>query len=364
MRGGTSRGAFFLANDLPGDESIRNRVLSAAMGGPDALQIDGMGGGHPLTNKIAIISPSDLDNVDVDYLFLQLNPQTGGIDSTQNCGNMLAAVGPFAIEHGIVPAENKTTRVKVNMLNSGNLCELTVQTPAGQIEYEGNASIDGVPGTGAAIICDYLDVEGSATGALLPTGNALDVIDGVEVTLIDNGMPVVVVRARDLGAKGNETPTELELNKTLVAAKESMRLQAGQMMGLGDVSAKTVPKISLVSEPQSGGAISTRTFIPHACHKAIGVLGAASVATACLLPGTVTEGMAKVPEAESDGAIIFYVEHPSGSFQLRIRAHREQAGLAVESVGVVRTARELFRGEILIPRSTWQRRSSGISSYA
>lgn len=360
MRGGTSKGAFFRTRDLPAEEGVRNRVLRAAMGGPDSLQIDGMGGGHPLSSKVAIVSRSSRNQSDVDYLFLQVNPRNGQVDSTQNCGNMLAAVGPFAIEQGMVPVENTKTRVRVHMLNSGNLCELTVQTPKGQVEYEGETSIDGVPGSGAPIVCDYLDVAGSATGAMLPTGRAVDTIDGINVTLIDNGMPVVVIRAVDLDVRGDESPGDLESNEALITAKESIRLQAGVLMGLGDVSAKTVPKVSLISESQHGGNLSTRTFIPHACHKAIGVLGAASVATACLVPGSVVQGLAQMPLENPDGSIDFTVEHPSGSFQVRIRANSEHGKLQVQSVGVLRTARILFRGKILIPRSVWQGSSSPI----
>jgi len=306
-----------------------------------------------LSSKVAIVSPSSRNQADVDYLFLQVNPHNGQIDTTQNCGNMLAAVGPFAIEQGMVPVENTRTRVRVHMLNSGNLCELTVQTPQGLVEYEGETSIDGVPGSGAPVVCEYLDVAGSATGAMLPTGRAVDSIDGIKVTLIYNGMPVVIVRAADLDVRGDESPGDLESNEALITIKESIRLQAGILMGLGDVSTMTIPKVSLVSEAQQGGNISARTFIPHACHKAIGVLGAASVATACLVPGSVAEDLAQIPVKNPDGSIDFVVEHPSGSFQLRIHASFEQGKLQVPSVGVSRTARMLFRGQIFIPRSVW-----------
>jgi len=353
MRGGTSRGAFFLARDMPGEVAVRDRVLAAAMGGPDSLQVDGMGGGHPLTSKAAIVSGSERPGADVDYLFLQVNPATGGVDTTQNCGNMLAAVGPFALERGVVPCGDPETRIVVNMVNSGNLCELTVQTPGGAVRYDGDTRIDGVPGTAAAVVCKYLDIAGSATGAMLPTGRLTDRIDGIEATLIDNGMPVVIVRASDLGLSGEESPPELEENAALVAAKESIRMQAGEMMGLGDVSQKTVPKISLVSAPRTGGAISTRTFIPHACHKAIGVLGAASVATACMLPGTVAHGIAQLPPFEPGDTVELGVEHPSGQIGLRIGTAGGDALASVESVGVLRTARLLFRGELLVPASVW-----------
>lgn len=365
MRGGTSKGTFFRADDLPAEPALRDRVLASAMGGPDPLQIDGMGGGHPLSSKVASISPSLREEVDVDYLFLQVSPETGRIDTTQNCGNMLAAVGPFAIEQGLVKAGDPLTHVRVYMVNSGNVCDLTVQTPGGQVLYEGKTAIDGVPGTGAAILCDYLDIAGSATGAMLPTGHAMDRIDDLNVTLIDNGMPVVVVAAEDLGVQGSEPPVTLEANASLVAAKESIRLQAGRMMGLGDVSDKTVPKVCLVSPPRQGGQLATRTFIPHACHKAIGVLGAASVATACLLADSVAARIAEPITPDDSGESDVIIEHPSGSFHLKIRARSTESGLDVQSVGVLRTARMLFRGEILIPRSVWAGHSAaGVQTVA
>jgi 4-oxalomesaconate tautomerase len=354
MRGGTSKGIVLHARDLTTDIDTRNRVLAAAMGGPDVLQIDGIGGGHSLSSKVAIVSPASDREADIDYLFLQVNPATGSVDTTQNCGNMLVACAPFAIEEGLVKPADGETRVRVRMLNSGNLCELTVQTPGGCVEYAGTTRIDGVPGTGAAIVCDYLDVAGSACGVMLPTGNAADTIEGVNATLIDNGMPVVVIRAADLGLSGEEMPQELESNSSLVAIKERIRLQAGKLMGLGDVGNKSVPKITLVSAARNGGNIATRTFIPHFVHKSIGVLGAASVATACLLPGSVTENLVANPAAQGDSAIDFSLEHPSGSLQLKIRARLVQGELVVERVGVVRTARMLMRGELFIPQSIWQ----------
>lgn len=354
MRGGTSKGAFFRAADLPADVATRDRVLAAVMGGPDVLQIDGIGGGHPLSSKVAIISESTVAGADVSYLFVQVIPGTGRIDTSQNCGNMLAAVGPYTIETGMLPALDPETHVRVHMVNSGNLCDLRVPTPGGDVQYEGDTAIDGVPGTGAAILCDYLNLAGSTTGAMLPSGRPLDKIDGVDVTLIDNGMPVVIVAAGQLGVNGDEAPEKLEANDRLVAAKESIRLQAGRIMGLGDVSDKTVPKVCLVSPPHHGGHLTTRTFIPHACHNAIGVLGAVSVATASLLKDSVAAGIANPPQRRPDGLSDVVVEHPSGSFHLKIRSRETAAGLEVERAGVLRTARVLFRGETFVPRSVWR----------
>lgn len=354
MRGGTSKGSFFLAGDLPSDAALRDRILLAVMGGPDGLQIDGVGGGHPLSSKIAIVGKSTHPNADVDYLFLQVSPSGGTVSTTQNCGNMLAGVGPFAIERGLVKAAAGDTAVRVHMVNSGNDCELIVQTPGGLVNYEGDTTIDGVPGSAAPIICDYFNLEGSSCGALLPTGNASDVFNGIESTCIDNGMPVVTIRAADLGISGYESPEELDENADLKEKLERVRLAAGPAMNLGDVRDKTVPKMSLLAPARDGGAISTRTFIPHACHKTIGVLGAVSVATACIVPGTVAAGIAAVPDGEE---IIMNIEHAAGALQTRLITERTGKDIRVLRAGVIRTARMLFTGYVCVPRSVWDNRS-------
>ncbi len=352
MRGGTSRAACFLADDLPSEVILRDRVLVAIMGGPDELQVDGIGGGHPLTSKVAIISPSQDEDADVDYLFLQVDPGKQTVSTSQNCGNILAGVGPFAIETGLVLALEGTTPVRVRMLNSGNMAELTIVTPDRQVEYAGDTKIDGVPGSAAPIVCDFLDVAGSMTGALLPTGNVVDQFDGIDVTCIDNGMPVVLLRASDLGLDGRESPPTLDRKATLKKQLESIRLQAGRAMGLGDVSAKTVPKMTLISRPCSGGMISTQTFIPHVCHKSIGVLGAVSVASACMLPGSLCRDVACAQEGLEVAAI---VEHPSGSITVRLVMARSTSGrIEIIRSGVVRTARMIARGEVLVPGSLWE----------
>lgn len=341
IRGGTSRGAYFLAADLPDDPVERDALLVRIMGGPDALQVDGIGGGHPLTSKVAVIGPATRSPADVDYLFLQVDPARQTVSDAQNCGNLLAGVGVFAIEGGLVAAQSDETAVCVHMVNSGALCRLVVRTPGGRVQVSGNTAIDGVPGTGAPIVCNYLDIAGSSCGALLPTGNVLDEIDGVRATCIDNGMPVVVLRAADLQIEGTESPEALEANNPLREKLESIRLHAGPRMGLGDVAAKSVPKMCLVSAPRQGGLVATRTFIPHVCHRSIGVLGAVSVATACLLPESPAAGLAQIPGGDPK---TLDVEHPSGSFQVRMRLGPD--GSVVEA-GVVRTARLLFLGEAM-----------------
>lgn len=349
MRGGSSKGLCFRSADLPADEALRDAVLVAAMGS-DARQIDGAGGAHPLTSKVAIVGKSESDAGAIDYLFAQVVVGEGRVDTTPNCGNMLAAVGPFAIETGLLAASGDATTVRVHMLNSGNRCELLIQTPAGRVEYDGTARIDGVPGTSAPIVCNYLDVAGSVCGSLLPTGNVIDEIDGVEVTCVDNGMPVVVLRAADFGITGYETRDALDANTELKQRLEAVRLAVGPRMNLGDVRRKVVPKMSLIAAPRDGGHVCTRTFIPHDCHAAIGVLGAVSVATACILPGSVAAGVATVPAGATKQ---MSVEHPSGEFSVTLEVGGTRARPVVQKVGLLRTARLIMRGDVFVPASVW-----------
>ena len=350
MRGGTSRGAFFLARDLPGDESLRERVLLSVMGGPDDLQIDGIGGGHPLSNKVAVVSKSLRTDADVDYLFLQVNAGRGQVSALQNCGNMLAGVGPFAITHGLVPAKEDETVVRVYMVNSGKRCEVRVPTPGSAVETQGNVAIDGVPGSSAPIVCDYFDLAGSTCGALLPTGSVRDRFCGVDTSCVDNGMPVVTMRASDLGISGYELPAELDQDHALKAQLERIRLEAGRAMNLGDVSNKTVPKLALLAAPRDSGVVSARMFIPSACHKTIGVLAAVTVAVACILPGSVA---ADVAQRADDDETVMAIEHAAGSMQVRLRTRHSSDGLEVTRAGVIRTARALFEGRVFVPVSIW-----------
>lgn len=350
MRGGTSKGPFFVASDLPGDTQLRDRVLLAAMGSPDARQIDGVGGADPLTSKVAVVSRSARPGIDVDYLFGQVSVDRPLVDVTPNCGNMLAGVGPFAIERGLVAAQNSVTPVRIYMVNTGNVAIAQVPTPGGEVAYEGEASIAGVPGTAAGILIDFLDTAGAVCGALLPTGRALDDIEGTAATLIDNGMPVVVLRAADFGKTGRETPAELDADKKFKERLEQVRLAAGERMGLGDVRSKVVPKMTLIATPQAGGHLTTRTFVPHKCHAAIGVLGAVTVGTACVIPGSVAAGIVSVPQGKVKR---LSVEHPSGEFSLEMEVDEKDGQLKVVRSSLIRTARALFRGEILIPASVW-----------
>lgn len=352
MRGGTSKGLYFLADDLPGG-ATRDAVLLAAMGSPDVRQIDGLGGAHPLTSKVAVVKRSEREDADVDYLFLQVVVDRTEVSDSQNCGNILAGVGPFAIETGLVDAGDSATDVRIHMVNTGGIAVARVPTPGGVVEYQGDARIDGVPGTAAPIPLEFVGIAGSSCGALLPTGNVTDTIDGFEVTCIDNGMPVVLMRAGDLGKSGYESPADLEADAKLAARIESVRLQAGRLMNLGDVAGKTVPKMCLVAPAREGGVICTRTFIPHRVHDAIGVLGSVSVATACKLSRSIAREVSGL--SEGDHGRPLDVEHPTGFFTVEVELADGGQIPEVRRAALLRTARLLMRGEIFVPASVWER---------
>ncbi|PCI53338.1 MAG: 4-oxalomesaconate tautomerase [Alphaproteobacteria bacterium] len=340
MRGGTSKGGYFLKDDLPADETARNNILLKIMGSPDLRQIDGMGGADPLTSKVAIISKSFRPDVDVDYLFLQVFVDQAIVTDAQNCGNILSGVGPFAIERGLVPVSNDTTRVSIYMENTGQLAIASVPTPNNEVSYFGSARIDGVPGAHAAIPLEFRDTAGSSCGALLPTGNATDVINEVKVTLIDNGMPCVVLKAEDVGITGYEDRATLDANTELKSRIEAIRLKVGRLMNLGDVREKSVPKMILVVAPRAGGAICARSFIPHRAHASIGVLAAVSTATACLIPGSPAFEVANIPLGLRK---TMSVEHPTGEMTCILETN--DRGDVVSSA-LLRTARKLMDGEV------------------
>ncbi len=340
MRGGTSKGGYFLAEDLPADTAARDALLLRVMGSPDPRQIDGMGGADPLTSKVGVVKKSEREGVDVDYLFLQVFVDQAIVTDAQNCGNILAGIGPFAIERGLVAATGDETRVAIFMENTGQVAVATVQTPGGQVTYAGEASISGVPGTHAPIPLAFRDTAGSSCGALLPTGNGVDEIDGVKVTMIDNGMPCVVMLASDVGITGYEDRDTLDANAQMKARVEAIRLKAGPLMNLGDVKEKSVPKMMLVAAPKEGGAVAVRSLIPHRVHASIGVLGAVSVATACLIEGSPAAAVAKVPEGSNK---TLGVEHPTGVTECVVVV--DEAGQPIEA-GMLRTARKLMDGVV------------------
>lgn len=350
MRGGTSKGVYFLRDDLPADATLRDRVLLRVMGSPDPRQIDGLGGADPLTSKVAIVNVSERADADIDYLFAQVLVNEPRVDYGQNCGNILAGVAPFAIERGLVPIQGERTRVAIYMVNTGQIAVAEVSTPNGQVNYEGDARIDGVPGTAAAVPIEFRDTAGSTCGALLPTGRARDEIDGVAVTCIDNGMPVVLLRAADFGISGYEDRDTLETDATLRSRVEAIRLKAGPMMNLGNVAQRTVPKMTLVARPRAGGAVCTRTFIPHRVHASIGVLGAVSVATAAVLPGSVTQGIAQVPDGLARRLVI---EHPTGEFTVNLVKDSADQPEDTVRAALLRTAALIMDGRVRVPVSLW-----------
>lgn len=365
MRGGTSKGPFFNAADLPADLATRDRVLLAALGSPDKRQIDGLGGAHPLTSKVGIVSRSSRPGIDLEFLFAQLQPDKDTVDTTPNCGNMLAAVVPFALETGLVQPQGDTSSFRVLTLNTDMAADIRVLTPLqanGQraVEYEGSARIDGAPGSSAPITINFLDTAGSVCSGLLPTGQVKDRLEvsgegfapfALEVTCIDNGMPLVIFNAKDLGCSGYESVAQLNADTGLKARIEALRLVAAQRMGLGDVRQKNYPKMTLIAPPQHGGAISTRSFIPHVCHDAIGVLAAVTVGTACVLRGSVCDGVAQLPPAASDSVAVS-VEHPTGEFSVALATDPANPQ-TVTQAALLRTARLLMRGEVLVPSSVW-----------
>ena len=376
MRGGTSKGPFFKESDLPADIATRDRVLLSVMGSPDKRQIDGLGGAHPLTSKVAIVRKSTTPGVDIDFLFAQLQPDKDTVDTTPNCGNMLAGVVPFALETGLVQAQGETSTFRVLTLNTDMSCDITVQTPllpdtksptstskqlastARYVEYAGDARIDGAPGSSASITINFLDTAGSVCSSLLPTGQVKDAItvtgEGfspftLDVTCIDNGMPLVIFKASDLGRTGYESAVELNGDEDLKKRIEALRLQISLKMGLGDVAQKNYPKMTLVAPPRDGGSITTRSFIPHVCHDAIGVLAAVTVGTACVLKGSVCDGVAVMQEGATQHVS---VEHPTGEFSVALETDPNNPQ-NVTNAALLRTARLLMRGEVMVPHAVW-----------
>ena len=375
MRGGTSKGPFVKESDLPADKATRDRVLLSVMGSPDKRQIDGLGGAHPLTSKVAIVRKSTKPGVDIDFLFAQLQPDKDTVDTTPNCGNMLAGVVPFALETGLVQAQGDTSTFRVLTRNTDMACDITVQTPlqtatnggsASQeiasgkryVEYAGDARIDGAPGSSAPITINFLDTAGSVCSSLLPTGQVKDTItvtgEGfaaftLDVTCIDNGMPLVIFKASDLGRTGYESAAELNADDDLKKRIEALRLQISLKMGLGDVAQKNYPKMTLIASPRDGGAITTRSFIPHVCHDAIGVLAAVTVGTACVLKGSVCDGVAVMQPGATQHVS---VEHPTGEFSVALETDPNNPQ-NVTKAALLRTARLLMRGEVMVPHAVW-----------
>lgn len=343
IRGGTSRGLYFHAKDLPADPRARDRALLQIMGTPHVLQVNGLGGGNSLTSKVAIISRSQRPDCDVDYLFAQVGVEQPIVDTRPNCGNLLAGVGPFAIEEGLIPAQEGSTCVRIYNINAKTVVEAQVPTAHGRPIYEGDTHIDGVPGTGAPIILNFLNVQGGSTGALFPTGSRIDTIDGLEVTCIDVAIPTMIVEARALGLAGDEAPDVLDANGALMARLEKMRLAAGQKMGLGDVTDSVVPK-PVIASPAGPGAIQSRYFTPHHCHKAHAVTGAISVASSFAIAGTITHRMCADHHDDSRIAVL----HPAGHIDIALDIRQHDEAVDIVRAGVVRTARKIMKGDVFL----------------
>lgn len=350
MRGGTSRGPFFLASDLPSGPAQRDAVLLAAMGSPHDYQVDGIGGARSLTSKVAMISRSKQPGADVDYLFAQVLVNEALVDTKPNCGNMLVAVGPFAIEAGLVPAKDPETIVRIYNVNTKALVEAIVQTPGGKVTYAGDAAIDGVPGTAAPVRINFKSGIGSVTGKLLPTGKPLDVIDGIDVSCVDVAMPTILMRAEQFGKTGHETAEELDADKALYARMEAIRRKAGALMGMGDVSKMVVPKIGLLAKPAKSGTIASRYFVPDACHKAHAVTGTVCVASACAIPGTVASQLVKLPSPPQG---VIRLEHPSGMIAIDLDVDFTNGKQEMRRAALIRTARRVFEGRVLVPEHVW-----------
>ena len=350
MRGGTSRGPFFKLSDLPADVPTRDAVLLSVMGSPHQIQVDGIGGAHSVTSKVAMISKSKRPDADVDYLFAQVQIHESIVDTKPNCGNMLVAVGPFAIEAGLVPAKNGETPVRIFNVNTQSLVEAIVQTPGGAVNYEGSAAIDGVPGTAAPVGINFRSAIGSVTRKMLPTGKPSDIIDGVEVSCVDIAMPVVLMRAEAFGKSGHETAVELDADRELLKRMEAIRVKAGALMGMGDVSKSVVPKMALLSKPRNGGVIASRFFVPETCHKAHPVTGTVCIASACAIPGTVAAQISPLPPAPQG---MIRIEHPQGMIIIDLDADFSGGKQALRRAALIRTARRIFEGSVYVPEKVW-----------
>ncbi len=350
FRGGTSRGPYFRREDLPQDRETLAQVLVAALGSGHKLNIDGIGGGAAVTTKVAMLSRSETSGCDIDYFFAQVSVEDGLVDFKPTCGNILSGVGPAAIEMGLIAPQGDETRIRILSVNTGAKVEAVVRTPGGQVEYAGDAAIDGVPGTAAPIYLNFMDVVGSATGALLPTGNLRDVIDGIEVTCMDVAMPIVIARASDFGLSGAETVEELDANRAFYDRMEPIRRKAGELMGMGNVEKSVTPKFALLSAPRNGGTITARYFMPWNCHPTMAVTGAQCLASCVLTPGTVAEGLFTAPQGTP---ALVLIEHPGGVIDVTVDYENGPGGFALKSAGLLRTARLLAKGEVMVPAEVW-----------
>ena len=349
MRGGTSKGPFFLLSDLPEDIATRDAVLLAAMGSPDPLQTDGIGAATPLTSKVAIVSTSERNDADLDYLFAQVSMDQPVVDTNPNCGNILSGVGPFGIEAGLIKTQDPETIIRIYNVNTDTLIEAVIQTPGGDVIYDGDVSIDGVPGTAAPVILNFLNAAGSKCSSMLPTGKPKDIIDGIEVSCVDVAMPMILVKAEDMGKTGYDGKAELDADKAFYEKLERIRLKASKLMRLGDATGKVIPKFGIVAAPKNG-SITARYFVPFSCHSAFAVTGNCCVASAAITPGTVANEVAKISNATNQ---VIGLEHPIGRINVNVEFVVKDEFPNVTRVGIIRTCRRLFEGHVLVPNSVW-----------
>ena len=349
LRGGTSRGPYFRRADLPHDPDALSRILIAVVGAGNPLNIDGIGGGNAVTTKVAMLSASATPDADVDYFFAQVGVKELQVDYKPTCGNILVGVGPAAIEMGLVPVTGDQTRIRIRAVNTGALVEAIVQTPDGKVRYDGEVAIDGVPGTAAPVALNFLDVVGTSCGAFLPTGNLRDTLDGIEVTCMDVAMPMVIARASDFGLTGHESAEELDANRDFFARMEAVRIKAGALMGMSNVTKSVTPKFGLLATPRAGGAIAARYFMPWNTHPSLAVTGSQCLAACAMTPGTVAEGLAELPEGTP---ALMRIEHPMGFIDVTVDYDTGgPTGFQLKSAGLVRTARLIARGEVLVPEA-------------
>ncbi len=346
MRGGTSKGPYFRLSDVPADRTLLEQFLLRVMGSPDARQIDGLGGADWLTSKTAMVGPSQRPGIDVDYLLGQVIIDKAIVDFRPNCGNLTAAVGPFAIETGMVAARDPETTVRIHNVNTGATIEAVIQTPGGKVTYEGDTAIDGVPGTAAPILLYFYDLVGTRTGKLLPTGNAIDVIDGIEVSCVDAAIPMVIARAADMGKTGYETPDELNADRDFFVRVERIRVEASHKMGMGDPTGSVVPKFCIISKARGAGSVNARYMVPHEAHATFPLTGGQCLAAASVQRGTVAEGIVRVTSALSQ---IIDIEHPVGTLGTAIDYTGTSDAPSINRIGFVRTARKLMTGDVFVP---------------
>lgn len=351
MRGGTSKGPYFKMSDVPQDRDALEKFLLAVMGSPDERQIDGIGGADWLTSKAAIVGPSARPDADIDFLFGQVIIEEARVDFAPNCGNLTSAVGPFALLAGMIAAQDPVTKLRIFNINTNAIIEASIQTPGGEVIFEGDVAIDGVPGTAAPIELFFTGLVGTRTGKLLPTGSPRDIIEGIEVSCLDAAVPMIITRAGEMGLTGYETPAEIDANRGFFEKLEQVRVAASHKMGMGDPTASVVPKFCIVSEPREGGAINARYMVPHTCHRTFPLVGGQCLAAACITTGTVVDGLAKCAGGNRQ---TISIEHPVGQLETLIEYEGTQDNPQITGIGFIRTARRLMEGRVFVPAETWR----------